>query len=739
MKLHNTAMKTLSILFLISGLILAQVRSKDSTIRGNIKDYDNGQPLIGATVLIKNTNFGAATDVGGNFSFAVPAGRYNLRISMVGYEELSIDNAIVAANAVTRIDTSLKEKAIQLQSQIITPKLERFDANGLTAQLNRNTIMRAPGSAEDIFWTLQTLPGVSSGSDMSELYVRGGDPSENLTLFDGATITNPYHFELEGGGTFSVFNSRLIDKVEFYEGGFPARYGDRLSSVLAITNKTASRDSLKGEVNLSLTDLNGIVEFPLKDLNGSGIFSARRSYFDVIFKLFPDLKNESDATPYFYDFFGKLDFDLSHFGRLIFTGLNSYENMHAVFNFRNYPHSNGIWNFDGRNQSFGAKLNLILSDNAVNELNAYYSRNDKTSSYPENSYEDYNLKEYGIKNDLSLSYGENEIHLGGWLVFKDDIASVNLTADENIYTLQDYSFQGSGKTALYSAYAEDKVKMTDKLSFNAGLRFDYLSRIRKGAASPRFNLVYGWNEHMSMSFDYGWYYQSPLTYEAGVDPSLDFEKAESIGLGMKHQLTDAFSVDLELYNKRYFDLVAYHNANQTLSSDGFGYARGAETYLTFKPNENLVGWISYSYSISKRKAGIVSTEQLFDYDRTHLISAVLNYKFSEQWSIGGKYRYGTGTPYTPVTGSYFDQSADRYFPAFGVQNSARYPAYSRLDLRLTRFFYLKSMPVEVYLEVLNVLDNQNAIHWMYSNDYMSKRFMTFFSTITPVIGVNLKI
>lgn len=729
-----TKMKILLLIFLFGNLIMAQSQN-NSTISGIIKDRANNQPLAGVNILVMSTSIGASTDLNGNFSIKIPEGIYSIRISMIGYEDLIIKNLVTSASKITSIDTSLTEKVINLQSVIVTPKPEKYDASGLTAKLDRNMVKHSPGSAQDIFWTLQTLPGVSSGVDDSKLYVRGGSSFENLILFDGATIANPYHFEFMGGGLFSIFNSRLIEDVKFYAGGFPARYGDRLSSVLEIKNKTANVNQFNGEVNLSLTDFNGIVEFPLKDLNGSEFISGRRSYFDFLYELLPDVKGESDAVPYFYDFYGNLDFNLSSFGKLTLTGLNSFENLYGVFE---YDHFNGVMNSDGYNQSFGARLNIILSGNSVNELNLYYSKADKEASYPLNSFENYNQKEYGLKNDLSFLFANHEIHLGGWLIFKDDEVSVNLPGEINFYTLEDYQIKTSGKAVLYSLYGEDKIKMTEQLSLNTGVRLDYLDKIKKGALSPRFNLAYNWNEHMSLSFDYGWYYQTPLAYETAANSLLSFKKAESIGFGVKHQLSDELIINLELYNKKLYDLVAYNNETQSLSSDGFGFARGAEIYFQIKPDENFVGWLSYSYSTSKRKEGVIRSEELFTFDRTHLLSAVFNYKFSDVWSVGAKYRFGSGTPYTPVTGSYFDGTDEKFFPILGSQNSARYPSYNRLDVRLTRLFYLNNFPLELYLEILNALNNKNIIHWIYNSDYSSKGDMKVFPFL-PVVGVNLKI
>jgi len=728
--------KNISFLICISYSVnIAQTESRYSEITGRVRDFETNKPLAGANVVAMNTNYGAASNLKGKFEVKLPSGTYSIKFSMVGYEDLIIDNIVVAGNETTVIDTSLRQKAINLESVVITPKTEKYDATSLTAMLNRDMIMRSPGSAQDIFWTLQTLPGVSSGSDDSKLYVRGGSAAENLILFDGATISNPYHFEFMGGGLFSIFNSRLMDEVKFYSGGFPARYGDRLSSVLVINNKTASKENLGGEVTLSLTDLNGVIEYPVKALNGSGFLSLRRSYFDFVYKLIPDLKGNNETIPYFYDYYGKLDFNISDYGKLTFTGLSSYENLYGEYK---YDHFNGVMNSDGYNQSFGTRLNLILSDNSLNEFNFYYSKSDKEAQYPQNSFENYKFIEYGLKNDLSLLYQSHEIHLGGWVIFKNDNVSVNLPGEINFYTLEDYKINSNGNYILYSLYGEYKIKLTDEISMNNGLRFDYIDKLKKGVLSPRLNIAYAWNEHMSLSFDYGWYYQSPMAYEAGANSSLKFKKAETVGIGIKHQITNELAVNLELYNKKLYDLVTNNNQTGSFLSEGYGFSRGVELYVQIKPDDNLFGWFSYSYSIAKRKEGIIRSEQYFSFDRTHLLSAVINFRFSEVWNISGKYRFGSGTPYTPVSASYFDQSSEKYFPILEIQNSARYPDYNRLDIRLTRQFNLGIQPLEIYLEVLNVINNRNVVHWIYNADYTSRSEMTVLPLI-PVIGVNWKI
>ncbi|MEW6701402.1 MAG: TonB-dependent receptor [Bacteroidota bacterium] len=729
----------MQIIFLLFGQLLqpqhnfliAQQKEFNSTISGIVTDADSKEPLEGVNVSIIDSYFGSTTDSKGNYQIKLPEGMYAIKYSMVGYSVV-IEKVVLKRDENKIINVALKPQAYELDLVVVSPKPDKYDASGLTAKLDRNMIKRAPGSAQDIFWTLQTLPGVSSGSDDSKLYVRGGSASENLVLFDGATFSNPYHFEFMGGGLFSIFNSRLVENVKFYGGGFPARFGDRLSAVLVINNKIADKENYHGELNLSLTDFNGIFEFPLKPLNGSGFVSLRRSYFDIVYSLIPDLKQENEAVPYFIDGYGKLDFDISDNLKLTLTGLSSVENL--IGDFKN-DHFYGRMESNGANKLFGVKLNLIPTTNTLNELNVYYSLTDKKSSYPGNSFENYKLAEAAVKNDFSMIIGNHDLHIGGWFVYKKDDVAVDIPAEINFYTLEDYKVVSSYNYNLFSLYIEDKFILLPKLKMNTGIRFDYADKIQGGVLSPRFNLAYAWNEHMSLSFDYGWYYQSPYAYEAGTNSNLKFKKAESFGFGIKHQFTEDLIVNLEFYNKKFYNLTALDGVARTFTDSGYGYSRGLELYVQFNPLEDLSGWISYSYSVAKRKEGIVRTLQYFNFDRTQLISAVVNYKFADMWALGAKYRYGTGTPFTPVIGNSFNQAGSNFIPILGEQNSARYPNYSRLDLRLTRQISFLDQPFEVYVELLNVFNIKNIVHWLYNYDYTNRTSMTVFPVL-PVVGIN---
>ena len=336
---------------------LTQAQEQIGKLKGVVSDKTSGQPLPFVNVLIEGTTLGAATDAEGQYVVQnIPIGTINVKFSIVGYKEQVFSTIKIQAGENT-LNASLEETTIEGEEVVVTPKPERNDASGISARLCREMIAGTSGSAQDVFWVIQTLAGIASG-DNSKLYVRGGSPEENLVLYDGATIGNPFHFDMTGGGFWSIFNSRLVEKVEFYAGGFPARYGDRLSSVLLIENRTASFDKLQGEASLSMSDVSGLIEAPLPLVKGAALFSVRRSYFETVLKL-TDLDTDYDVIPYFFDMNAKADFDLSERSRFSISALYSKERMDGYFD-RTY-YGTGNYNWESANGVVSGRLRSVFT------------------------------------------------------------------------------------------------------------------------------------------------------------------------------------------------------------------------------------------------------------------------------------------------------------------------------------------------------------------------------------------
>lgn len=726
-------MKLLVVLILfVATTPILQAQQKTGNLEGTVLDKTTKQPLDMVNVVIEGTNLGAATDAKGRYGIQnIPVGVYIVRFSILGYKERRLSNVQIQLDK-NVFNALLEETTLQADEVVVTPKPERYDASGISARLGKDMVASAPGSAQDIFWVVQTLPGITSDGDNSKLYVRGGSPDENLVLFDGATIGNPFHFDFMGGGFWSIFNSRLVDKVEFYTGGFPARYGDKISSVLVIENRNADFEKTKGEVSVSMSDAGGILETPLSFANGSALFAVRRSYLDLLLK-YTDLAGQYDVLPYFFDINSKLDFKISQYHKLTFSGLFSSERMYAYFD--DNPHSTGNFSWKSINGVATARLRSILSDFFLSDFILSWSAVDRSSRQPGDGIEDVTDKVLSIKQDFTTILPSLELHFGAWLAWEQQQVEINLPKETAI-NFDEMKLRGDGTSFKPSLYIDSKWNINSSLLATIGVRYDYVAKSNESALAPRINVAYAWNDHMSLSADYGWYYQSPKAYELAVNSKLRSKKAESYGFGIKHQIGDEIVVSLEVYNKNLSQLITIDSLWH-LSNDGNGYSRGAEFYIQLKSPSGFSGWLSYTYSVSKRKEGTNPDLHYFDFDRPHLLSIVANYHFAEHWQAGARFRYGSGKPYTPVSSAFYNPTKGHWFPIPGEHNSGRFEDYSRLDVRITRHFQFEKFDMDVYLELLNSYNRKNPIHYMWNETYSDKDPVTAFPFL-PVLGVSAR-
>lgn len=721
-------------LVLLIGIVFQSAAQPSGSLGGTVLDKQTKLPLELVNVWIEGTPLGAATNAKGYYRIQnIPPGNYVVKFSIIGYKEKVVSRFEIKAGD-NILNALMEETTLNIGEIVVTPKAERYDASGITARLSRQMVVNTPGSAQDIFWVIQTLPGIASDGDNSKLYVRGGSPDENLVLYDGATIRNPFHFDMMGGGFWSIFNSRLVEQVEFFAGGFPARYGDRLSSVLLIENRSGSTERVKGEASLSMSDASATIEGPISFANGAGFVSARRSYFDALLK-YTDLgEGAYTVFPYFFDINSKFDFTLSENHRLAVSGLYSRERMDANFDLPNYQ---GDFSWENRGGVASARLRSIISEFFLSDFIFSWSRSNSSAVQIRNSGESYRIEEWTLKQDFALIFPSHELHVGAWIVKETDDVSINLPLEMAMnFGLDERKLTGSGISWKPSVYIDDKWALGSGITARVGLRYDHIATSGENTFSPRLNLAYAWNDHMSLSADYGWYYQSPRPYELDINSSLKSRRAESYGIGMKHEVGDEIVVSLELYNKRLSQLITI-DSTWNLSNGGFGYARGGELYVQLKNPSGFFGWLSYTYSIARRKEGTNPELHPFDYDRPHLISLVGNYRFDDRWQAGLRFRYGSGRPYTPVASAWYDPQENRWFPVPGGHNSDRYPAYHRLDVRLTRQYRFEAMELDVYLELLNVYNRSNVVHYEWSEDYSSRTEMTIFPFL-PVIGISAR-
>jgi hypothetical protein len=275
------------IIFLFCLPIAGQPAGK---IQGRVIDSKTQKPLRDVNVLVLDTVRGDVTDsLGASAIDDVPPGVYHLRFSLLGYEAVIKSDVVVNTARPAIINAQLLETPIANEEIVVTPGyfVEEFASSVSSTQFAAEEIRRFPGGFEDIVRTAATLPGVAVVNEggRNDLLVRGGGPSENLYLINNIEVPNINHFGSQGSssGALSFVNLDFIDRVEFSTGGFGARYGDKMSSVLSLGIRPGRSDRLGGEATISATQFGLNLEGPFK-AKGDFLFSARQSYLDLIFK-----------------------------------------------------------------------------------------------------------------------------------------------------------------------------------------------------------------------------------------------------------------------------------------------------------------------------------------------------------------------------------------------------------------------------------------------------------------------
>jgi outer membrane cobalamin receptor len=298
-------------LFISLKTLLAQKH----TISGYIIDNTNGEKLIGANVFDSKSKKGMATNTYGFYSLTLANDSVNLVISYLGFVS---QNKRFSLTNDTLINVHLNENLELKEVEIVADRIEKIEDKVAmsTIEISISQIENIPAlmGEVDVLKAVQLLPGVQSGGEGgSGMYVRGGGPDQNLILLDGATVYNASHLF----GFFSVFNSNSIKNVELVKGGFPARYGGRLSSVLDISMKEGNNKKLSGEGSVGIISSNLTLEGPIKNENTSFIISARRTYADILARpfiaYFMSQNNQKGYAGYFfYDINAKINHKISN-------------------------------------------------------------------------------------------------------------------------------------------------------------------------------------------------------------------------------------------------------------------------------------------------------------------------------------------------------------------------------------------------------------------------------------------
>jgi outer membrane receptor for ferrienterochelin and colicin len=658
----------LLLLFFTSFLVYAGTTGK---ISGSVKDAQTGEPLVGANIIVVGTDYGAATNVDGNFVILnIPPGNYSVKISFIGYEPNLVTDVQIVVDQTTLLQVQLKSESIVVGEVVVvakTPMVQK-DVTSSISVIRRDQIEALPVST---FTDLLSLQAGVVETGNNNLHIRGGRSNEVAYLVDGIYVKDP----LLGNLSLEIGND-AIQEMSLLSGTFNAEYGNALSGVVNIvTRDGGEKIAGKLEARTSEFGIDRYTDLHESRVNGSfsGPFFTDRLNFFVT----GEVDNSGSYLPYGYDKYS------SFFSKLTTTAIPlakiSIQNRGSKGQRQGYSHSfRYIPEQYLRRRSDSWQSSLTFTQTTSNKLfydirasyfnQGYYSGIDKdTSQYLSTSQWQY-YSEYGngfefykladpveltdsrtatadIKADAVWQINQiNEVKFGGQ--FQQHWLRLYYIYDpkRNFPYINDYNtqpFEAAG-------YVQDKIELP-YLVINLGLRFDYsnanvtfrsnpldpnslVNAGHKQQLSPRIGIAHPISDRTKLHFSYGHFFQNPEfqflfennQYDLNVreplfgQANLDAERTISYEVGVSHQFSDRIAAHLTAYyrditgligTRYYFPFVEGRYTGYTLYvNEDYANVKGFEVTLDVRPDRYFSGGLTYTYMVAKGSASS-ETEQ----------------------------------------------------------------------------------------------------------------------------------
>ena len=675
---------------------------KKITLSGYVSDKETGEKLIGANIYDAANEQGAVTNVYGYFSLTIPTGKYNFEISYIGYspQNIAIDlNKDITKNVDLGVSNELAVVEVVATTYREEAVLEGTQMSSINIPIEKIEALPALGGEVDVMRVIQLLPGVQSGGEGSSgVFVRGGSPDQNLILLDGVPVYNVSHLF----GFLSVFNSDAINNMELIKGGFLARYGGRLSSVMDIRMKEGNMKKFTGSGSISPIATKLLLEGPIINDKMSFMVTGRRTFLDLILgrekkETSNNVTTTNSSKYFFYDFNGKINYKISDKDRLylsFYGGKDKFEGKEKYETFdtnggKNYfsETNNGL---DWGNIISAFRWNHLFTDKLFGNLTLHYSRyqfdinnSDRTTFFENNenisdrsASIEYNsfVKDWAAKLDFDyVPSTRHYIRFGASAVTHTFLPGV--TGQKNTNSISgvetDTILNNNSKiNALeYTAYMEDDFDLTSRLKMNLGVHASAYNVGNKTYTSvqPRASLRYKPTSNWAVKGAFATMTQYlHLLTTSGVGLPTDLwisptekikpQQAWQVAGGVTHTLGKSWDVSLEGYYKEMKNMVAYkEGVNLLVSTEdieekvilGKGTSKGAELFLR-KNAGKTTGWFGYTLSWTDRTFPEINFGKTYPYkyDRRHDLSISVVHKFSEKFRMSGSWVYSSGQAVT---------------------------------------------------------------------------------------------
>jgi len=721
------------IALVLLGLPVKVVMAQDATLQGIVTDRTNGQPLYGANIVLRSVTgeeqlLGAAADNEGFYSIgSIDPGTWALRISFIGY--IAYEDTLQFRRDEDRtVSAELQPDDALLDEVIVEQTGGAARREGGRQRITPVDLTRIPGPATgDLVTYLQTLPGVvATGDRGGQVFIRGGTPSQNMVLVDGALIYQPAHIV----GFYSPFPEDLVAGADFYAGGFGPRYTGRLSSVLDIQMRHGNRNNLSGSASISPFAAEILAEGPMNNTgNSSWVLSVRNSLIEPVSEWYPienqPLKFQSQYLKTSYiernsrcSVFGMHTYDR---GRLDFEEDESIQWRNLILG------GKCVALPEGSRVLMDTNVSLSHFTNAVKDAGPFQFSSNATRLNL-----DLNLRQY--TGNVRFDYG----------IFTK-LKYLNFDIDEKFVGLEN---DNSSELSL-GAYIESSIPVFERLSLQPGVALSLNPGGYGVSAEPRFR--FAWQpfgrEQEELSGAVGLYRQSIVgisdmrdlssVFVAYMSNPISDSQMEAIHamLGWQQTLTRGLTWSIEGYLKRMRNLpvpvwssIAEFTTDLALA-DGRVY--GADLRLEYSRG-GFYGLIGYGYSWTLYESAqdhfnIWFGEPVQEYhpshDRRHQLNALFSLDIGE-FTVGVRWQMGSGLSYTRPLG--FDDLLDfrERLPDVnrdrGIRRvildrpyTGRLPTIHRLDVSVERSFQLTPGGPRLNLQAgaINAYDQANIFYY----------------------------
>lgn len=623
-------------------------------------------------------------------------------------------------------------------------------------EVSTQKLLRMPGAGNDPLRAIEALPGVTfSTGRNSEPAVRGSSPEDNLYIIDFMPVKNIFHFD----GS-SLLNDNVIQDFKLEAAAFDAQYNNATGAVIEANSRAPYTERKQAVIDFSLLKAGILLETPISE-NSAAYLSVRQSLIHFyIENLLDDEDFEFTTVPEYYDYQAKYQVQLSGGDTLSVQALGTRDKAGLLFaddsdtvkrdpalsggvNVNSYFHSQGIVIENNLSETTRLKTGFshMLSDIA---LNLGRENNLKAKS------NDYTLRSH-LTTDLDLYHTlrtgidivENHIDFNGdFSAQACDEYTPNCSLSENKERITQ---SDNLKIYNYDLFIADDWFVTPRLTLTPGAVASYDDYSEQSFLQGRFKFRWefidywwlngAWGQHHKFTDNFG------EVAKGFGNPNLKQSTSDHYLLGIEHQLNESLLVKLDAYYKSFDDLIiaradkdevyptltdAEYKALPRYTNDADGHAYGFELFINKSFSEGWYGWLSTAYSETRRRNKLTGEDFKYNYDQPWIINLVSNHELNEDWTIGFKWRYQSGQLITPVLSSAQTNSEypDLWVPTYGELNSKRLPDSHKLDIRLDRNYQYQKWNMDLYVEVLNVYNQDNVTSYKYNEDYTDKEDVT---------------